>query len=341
MRSFLSKTSEAEATDRRLRPRAIRIAVTVAVAAAAVLAVAVAFDVGSGQSALCSACHEMDESAATWSQSAHGVVPCVACHEQPTRWYELPQRVSGRIALLSRDANAHWSGAYAASADQPAIEMKGSTPDEICLQCHDPNRKATSGYRILIDHVEHAKRNGSCVSCHVRTAHPRASRGGPLSLMGQCYTCHGTAEYPDASTSCGTCHPSDYDPVPAAHKEDGWAKDHGRTWEVDAQLCTMCHEQSFCTDCHGLEMPHPAGWVDGEAGHAGPDVDRQTCDKCHEGGEQLCSACHHTGGKPSSGTWMELHPLQVDARGASECFDCHEPRSCSYCHTSLVVGGAP
>lgn len=303
----------------------------------AIVLTAVAFDLGSGRPALCASCHEMSASAETWQQSAHSVVACVECHESPTQWYQLAERVGGRIALLSRDVNAHWSEAYAAGMDPSLTETAKPTPDAVCLQCHDPNRKATSGYRILIDHVEHAKRNGSCVSCHVRTAHPQESRGGPLSLMGQCYTCHGSDEYPDADTACGTCHPADYDPLPTSHREVEWSTAHGRTWEVDAKLCTMCHQESFCSDCHGLAMPHPAEWV-GE--HVAPgEAEPQVCARCHEGGQQLCSSCHHARYAPSDVAWLDEHPAGVRAEGAAACFSCHEPNSCSFCHTRLVEGG--
>ena len=30
----------------------------------------------------------------------------------------------------------------------------------------------------------------------------------------------------------------------------------------------MCHEKSFCDDCHGLQIPHPEGWAKGATGHA-------------------------------------------------------------------------
>lgn len=310
--------------------------------AVAILGAGVAFDIGSARPALCSSCHEMSAAAGTWQHSAHRVVACVECHEQPTKWYQLAKRVSGRVALLSRDVNAHWSGAYAAEADNAPLGMSEPTPDEICLQCHDPNRKATSGFRILIDHPEHAKRNGSCVSCHVRTAHPQASRGGPLSLMGQCYTCHGTTQYPQASTACATCHPADYDPLPTSHKDAGWATSHGKTWQVDAKLCTMCHQPSFCTDCHGLEIPHPSGWVGGADDHAVQGAaNLQTCARCHEGGTQLCSTCHHKSYGPIQGTWLNQHPTPARAQGVDSCFECHEPRMCSYCHTRLVESGTP
>lgn len=312
------------------------------VAIGAVVALGVALDIGSTSPALCASCHEMTPRSDSWALSAHQVVACVECHQSPTEWYEYPERLSDRIALLSRDLGAHWSGAYAGAVVDAPVDGARPIGDDTCLQCHDPNRKATSGYRILIDHVEHAERNGSCVSCHVRTAHPEESRGGPLSLMGQCYTCHGTADYPEASAECAMCHPADYEPVPDSHEQARWARGHGETWEVDANLCTMCHEQSYCDDCHGIEMPHPERWAEGDEGHAGQATsDPATCASCHDGGPELCSMCHHTSYEPLKGGWVDQHPLEAREEGAAYCFECHEPRYCSYCHTRLVEGDGP
>ena len=40
----------------------------------------------------------------------------------------------------------------------------------------------------------------------------------------------------------------------------------------EINYCSTCHSTQFCTDCHGLPMPHPAGFQDdhGDAGHESP-----------------------------------------------------------------------
>lgn len=335
-------TDEHDAARKRRLSAPLRLALTGLAIVAGLLLVAVAVDLGTAAPALCQSCHEMSVRSDTWEASAHSVVGCVECHQPPTEWYELPTRLGGRFALLSRDVRAHLSGAYAGEVVDGPVHGAEPVTDAICLQCHDPNRKATSGFRILIDHVEHAKRNGECVSCHVRTAHPEPTRGGPLSLMGQCYTCHGTAEQPEASAECETCHPADYEPVPASHTQARWANSHGETSEADAKLCGMCHETSFCSDCHGIDMPHPDRWAAGDEGHAGQaSSDPDVCTTCHEGGAQLCSMCHHTSFQPMKGTWVDQHPVEAREEGAAYCLECHEPRYCSYCHTKLVEGEGP
>lgn len=320
--------------------RVPRWALLLALVLVAVPVVAVVFDVGTASPGLCAACHEMGPRHASWAESSHVSVRCVECHQEPTAWYELPRRVVDRGRLLGRDISAHVSGEY----DDPVDSASpGAEPvsDAVCLQCHDVNRKATSGYRIIIDHAEHAKRNGSCVSCHVRTAHPIESRGTALSLMGQCYTCHGTAEYPDAPTECGTCHPADYELLPATHAVAVWATEHGTVAQTDEGLCTMCHVTSFCDDCHGLEMPHPDDWVGENGGHgAVAEADAATCEPCHGEGPDLCTMCHHTSYAPLKSPWIEEHNVKVIADGSDDCLTCHTRAYCSFCHTRLVEDGA-
>lgn len=313
-----------------------------AIGTAIVVVLGAAVDIGTASPQLCMSCHEMELRAHSWDESAHRVVACVKCHQEPTAWYEVPTRLGDRFALLSRDIKAHYSGDFEDVSIDMASPGASPIPDSVCLQCHDPNRKATSGYRILIDHVEHAKRNGECVSCHVRTAHPEETRGGPLTLMGQCYTCHGTAEQPEASAECGTCHPAGYELFPTSHTAASWARDHGVTSEADKRLCLMCHTETYCNDCHGMPMPHPARWDEGEAGHAPlATSDPVSCQRCHDGGPELCTMCHHSSYEPVKGTWVEQHNVEVRDEGTAYCFRCHGPTYCSYCHTRLVERSGP
>jgi len=314
-------------------PRARRRAKALAFVLLGVLAFGVLLDVVTASPALCGSCHEMVPRTESWAESAHASVTCVECHQAPHPWYALPQRLVGRAGILVRDISLHVSGDYEDPVD---ASRSGGSPieDETCLQCHDPNRKATSGYRILIDHVEHARRNGSCVSCHVRTAHPLESRGRALSLMAQCFTCHGTAEEPDASAQCDVCHPADYEPKPAAHLEPTWMEAHGATALADAGLCEMCHETEYCADCHGLEIPHPDDWAKGATGHGIVAArDRAVCAQCHGDGPDMCTMCHHSDYTPGQGTWIKQHFTAVREDGASYCMtECHSPVFCIDCH---------
>jgi hypothetical protein len=312
----------------------------VGVVALVLVVAVVAFDLVTASPRLCSSCHEMRPRVASWRQSAHVGVTCWECHQTPRPWYAYPLTLADRTRILARDVRAHSSWDTTAAVDGP---VAGVPPvgDEVCLQCHEPNRKATSGFRIKINHVEHAKRNGSCVSCHVRTAHPLESRGTPLTLMSQCFTCHGTPEKPEASAACILCHPAGYELEPQSHKAQAWLPErHGPTARSDRSQCEMCHEQKFCDDCHGLEMPHPDEWAQGESGHASvAESNRTVCARCHTEKPDLCSMCHHKAYDPRRGTWVQQHYIEVQTGGAAYCLECHAPSYCVNCHVSWATTG--
>lgn len=293
-------------------------------------------DIGTSSPRLCASCHEMGPSAATWEVSAHARVRCVSCHEAPRPWYARPGALAERGRLLTRDVSRHLAGRLGEPADPQAFGRSSPLPDAICLQCHDPAREATSGFRILIDHVEHAERNGSCVSCHVYTAHPDPARGRPLSLMMRCLDCHGTTETPAASAACETCHPSDFDLRPDTHLADPWMRDHGFSAAADRPLCTMCHEQTYCDSCHGVEMPHPDGWLtDVPQAHGSvSERDPAVCHSCHTDKPIWCISCHHEAFDPATGTWIEQHPERARAGGTVACMQCHAPVFCTRCHAA-------
>lgn len=297
------------------------------------LLLAVVADVGTSSPVLCASCHEMRERAHQWATSAHGAIKCVQCHQEPTRWYELPKRLAHRSALFSRDIQAHVRGGYEDPVGNRG-DRRDSVTDEACLSCHAMTRKVTAGDRILIDHEEHARRNGSCSSCHLRTAHPIESRGSAISLMAQCFTCHGVEPDAAAPGDCALCHPKTYGLRPDSHAIKAWERTvHSKTALSDPQQCTLCHTRAFCTDCHGLQMPHPKEWVDGDRGHAAAvRKDRTVCDKCHSSSPSICTMCHHESFMPTRGTWRQQHFIEVKQHGAARCFECHLPVFCASCH---------
>jgi nitrate/TMAO reductase-like tetraheme cytochrome c subunit len=321
------------------RPRLAARLKALVIVVVALFVLLVAADLVTSSPELCGSCHEMAPRAESWRKSAHASVKCVNCHVAPHAWYELPKSVFLQSSLLLHDTGVHLSGDYEDPVDSPPAGTK-PIPDANCLQCHDVNRKATSGYRILIDHPKHAKLNGSCVSCHIRTGHPIDSRGRALSLMGQCFTCHGTGADAKAPANCSLCHPSDYELKPASHKDAEWMERHGRVAESDAEQCDLCHEQSFCDDCHGLKMPHPTDWSKGQEGHAAiAEQNRAVCEKCHGGSADMCTMCHHESYDPMKGTWVKQHFAEVDRQGTEYCLKCHSPVYCVRCHVAWATSG--
>ncbi|MBE0416394.1 MAG: hypothetical protein IBX63_01335 [Coriobacteriia bacterium] len=101
--------------------------------------------------------------------------------------------------------------------------------------------------------------------------------------------------------------------------------------------CSTCHvTTTFCEGCHGLEMPHPAGFTEQHA--ALGDADAEMCARCHNktGDAALnataCDQCHHSAGDPSR-PWVAEHDEAARATDIlTDCYQCHQELFCSVCH---------
>lgn len=283
---------------------------------------------------MCGACHEIAPQVATKANSGHSQLACPDCHEDSRPWYRFPETLVVRTGMLVRNLGPHLAYEFGGGAS-PLVESTVEIPDSKCLECHDPGREVTLHEGgVQIDHTEHAEANESCISCHRYTAHPTLGSDPELLFMSQCFQCHGLTEDAEAPGDCLTCHPDDYELLPETHAASEWQNEHGELAIEDRDLCLMCHLESVCTDCHGLDMPHPDGWEDGAEAH-GEVVrdDRATCDQCHADTAEFCTTCHHESYAESKGTWVEQHPEAVEDTGAAECMRCHEPTFCVTCHT--------
>ncbi len=89
----------------------------------------------------------------------------------------------------------------------------------------------------------------------------------------------------------------------------GFAARHAEEARADPGVCTTCHSESSCVDCHARERvapgsstidPHPPGWLAGPGGGEHGEqarIDPASCAGCHGGaGERLCVGCHRVGG---------------------------------------------
>lgn len=118
--------------------------------------------------------------------------------------------------------------------------------------------------------------------------------------------------------------------------------------------CATCHvESTFCLGCHGVEMPHPAAFIepasaDDPAGHPVASRDEalaEKCVMCHGQNSEtfFCDKCHH-GTKVNhefntEDPWTaSQHPKAVAASGISSCTTmCHAVKFCSDCHTGRNI----
>lgn len=106
--------------------------------------------------------------------------------------------------------------------------------------------------------------------------------------------------------------------------------------------CTTCHvREEFCDVCHGVQVPHPAAFVENHSkGYTSADA--AGCAKCHNktgdaaNDALTCTLCHHPAWD-GTGSWRTTHPGVVTADGATECLSCHQETFCSSCH----VRGTP
>jgi hypothetical protein len=116
--------------------------------------------------------------------------------------------------------------------------------------------------------------------------------------------------------------------------------------------CATCHTEQFCTNCHGMDMPHPASFLKpasagAEDGHPAVSAEKaEKCVQCHGENEKthFCDSCHH--GEEAGGweyakdvPWTQKqHPQAVAAGGVDACTEqCHETKFCADCHTKNRV----
>jgi hypothetical protein len=109
---------------------------------------------------------------------------------------------------------------------------------------------------------------------------------------------------------CLDCHDNEEGDLPFERFSHGifFAERHGGSARGHAAVCAMCHQERFCSDCHGLRpgvkpslknhsdsrrrMPHRGDYltrhrIDGR-------IDPTACFRCHGSPKKakLCASCH-------------------------------------------------
>ncbi len=205
--------------------------------------------------------------------------------------------------------------------------------------------------------------------------------------MTACFRCHSQGEDGlerplEAAGTCSLCHPSNFQLKPASHfEQDFYPKGHAELAaevqtetaearkEAEAEgegeggeeplgmqlptvaevnYCETCHnKETFCNGCHGMEMPHPAEFLEpasptDPAGH--PEVSKKApdkCEMCHQVKKtDFCNKCHHgtyvSWDYKSAPPWINQHATAVNKTGIAPCTQkCHTTTFCSDCHTKL------
>jgi len=252
-------------------------------------------------------------------------------------------------------------------------------PEEATCQgsgCHDKpqmisaaavTRIVEAQQHLKFDHARHTKAtNNNCMRCHAGVADSdRAIR----PAMALCFKCHSDAE---RGRKCSACHVdlTEEGALPASHlAHDGdWIREHGTRAASSGDLCETCHKESFCTTCHGVNVPALASnrrFVDPfrSTVHRGGFLSRHslearsapgTCTTCHA--PDSCSSCHvakgvaeNPRGNPHPAGWVGLtssdnrHGREA-RRDPASCAACHGgagEKLCVQCHAVGGIGGNP
>jgi nitrate/TMAO reductase-like tetraheme cytochrome c subunit len=309
----------------------------------------------------CSLCHEMGPDVRAWKASSHAEVTCYGCHSEGN----IAVFVLHKVESL-KEIYLHLSDSFEKPINGESHYAKKMS-NEACERCHSLNRKVTSSPGVIINHKKHEEEGVTCVTCHNRVGHPDMkgyreekkpaadAKVEPVSLkpgvespilvegkpyenymeMRACMSCH-TGAKGKGPSKCETCHPANFELKPADHSDPNWRPPvHAEKAKADMGNCLSCHKQEFCTDCHGVEMPHPEiTWKNehSKLGQSSP----QSCTLCHPQAK-FCDACHHDY-DPAKAAWLStqpgasLHMPVVREKGAEGCFKCHKPTYCARCH---------
>lgn len=252
------------------------------------------------------------------------------------------------------------------------LDLRRVTPNQGLIIDHKVHEEADVHCATCHNRVAHVE-NFELTLTDPKSGEPNKKHADFMS-MNACFRCHtlnGPAGGPEAPGACEACHTPGFELRPATHNADDFypkghaqlasaeyarveeAKRHAGDEKAEegghskgggigpslpsvatVNECETCHVTTFCSDCHGLPMPHPADFSDdhGKLGKQDPKV----CSTCHGPADRFCDDCHHGQSiefeLDSSKPWLNQHMPAVQKLGANACFDCHNPTFCANCH---------
>ncbi len=196
----------------------------------------------------CRTCHVERDIYKAWTKSPHNEISCLSCHRKPgvsgylTSQVEMAKRVSSSIF-----------GTY----QKP---LTSNVDNSSCLPCHKEILKGTVVRSVIkVRHRDFLQEGQACTDCHSGVGHKNTVRKQENPTMDKCTTCHNGKT---ASKTCKICHVEkakrkvrNYGPWQVTHGKD-WRKTHGMG---NLTSCIICHSKEDCSRCH-LEMPHVQNW---------------------------------------------------------------------------------
>jgi len=191
---------------------------------------------------------------------------------------------------------------------------------KVCEQCHDADFAKGVDYPSLASHgplwaFQHrAQAKGSAINC------------SQCHEQDFCFECHTNAGRADEQGSFGNN-------LANVHRSD-FQVSHPIAARTDPQLCSSCHETSFCADCHDsfnradlAFVSHRRGWSDLKTSPAGPahsSFDESQCQGCHQNSVLFShdwSGSHAREARKNLATCQACHPE------GDICLKCHSARA--------------
>lgn len=191
---------------------------------------------------------------------------------------------------------------------------------EVCQQCHDADFARDVDYPSLtthgplwaFNHRAQAKGNAiNCAQCHEQDF---------------CLECHTGAGRADEMGELGNN-------LANVHRGD-FQVSHPIAARTDPQLCSSCHENRFCTECHDSFNradlafdSHRRAWSDLQTSSAGPAhaaFDESQCQGCHANSVLFAhdwSSSHAREARKNLATCQACHP------DGDVCLKCHSAKS--------------
>ena len=186
---------------------------------------------------------------------------------------------------------------------------------------------------------------GSCQECHEKDFISQVTFSG-ISTHGPAWSLNHRADAKSNTPACNSCHQQE--DCLECHKA-GFADEMGELGNnlinvhrsdfhvthpiaarTDPQLCSSCHENNFCVDCHARFAPqelaiqsHRKGWSLISGGGM-----------AHESfTEDMCQMCHHDSVLPAY-EWSLSHSREA-RKNLATCQSCHPQGDiCLKCHSA-------
>jgi hypothetical protein len=248
------------------------------------------------QSSQCTQCHDLSKRKVT---PARGIlinheshdkkgVACSVCHNR------IGHQEAFRLAMTGSDANAE----YLLHPDFMTMQA--------CFRCHSQTETPAGGL----------KAPGECEACHTSPVDELK----PESHFKKGFFPKGHAKLGQEEASRVASFEVAAEVViepaeEATQTEDGHTNVGSKLTPTGAvNECNMCHSEKFCSNCHGLPMPHPVDFADGHAklGQSKPKVFCDRVEVCD--GPVMAQAASRRGATGGPGIVFQVPPPNVLCR---------------------------